>query len=191
MRAIKSACPHTNKSPSVVAVQGLGAHKYYTWVKTKSSPTQQEKSKSLSKSDLIPRRRKIAPTTPESNNAAQSSDPAKTINNASVEVMWLRDLLPRFLPNARIATYSYKSDWRQDVKTNLRKCGEQLLNVLYQHRSSEKVSPLIFARCFYMQLILNTPAQEARRPLIFIGHSLGGLVIKQVRFTSYGPLISP
>ena len=185
-----SACPQTNKTPSVVAIQGLGAHKYYTWVKTKSSPTQQEKSKSLSKSDFIPRRRKITPT-PESNDAAQSSNPAKTGNDGSIEVMWLRDLLPQFLPNARIATYSYKSDWRQDVKTNLRKCGEQLLNILYQHRSSEKVSPLIFAHRFYLQLILNMRAQEARRPLILIGHSLGGLVIKQVRFALYGSPIFP
>ncbi len=127
-----------------MAVQGLGAHKYYTWVKKKSSTTQKEKSKPLSGSDFIPRRCKIAQT-PETNDAAQSSNPAEIINNSSVEVtsvevMWLRDLLPRFFPNARIATYSYESDWRQDVKTNLRECGQQLLNNLYQHRSSEKVS---------------------------------------------------
>lgn len=54
--------------------------------------------------------------------------------------MWLRDLLPGFVPHARIATYSYESDWRTaNVKTSLRKCGEQLLNVLHQNRSSEKV----------------------------------------------------
>lgn len=54
--------------------------------------------------------------------------------------MWLRDLLPSFIPHARIATYSYESDWRKaEVKTSLRKCGEQLLNVLRQNPSSEKV----------------------------------------------------
>ena len=104
--------------------------------------TQQEKPKPFSRSDFISRRRKIAQT-PELNDVAQSSDAAGTANNASAEVMWLRDLLPRFLPNARIATYSYKSDWRQDVKTNLRECGGQLLNVLYQHRSSEKVNNVL------------------------------------------------
>lgn len=58
--------------------------------------------------------------------------------------MWLRDLLPSCVPHARIATYSYESDWRKaDVKMSLRKCGEQLLNVLYQCRSSEKVSSVI------------------------------------------------
>ena len=121
---------------SVIAVQGLGAHKYYTWVKKKTSATQQENPKPLSRHDLLSRRRKNAETQ-ESNDAEQSS------NIASTEIMWLRDLLPRFLPNARIATYSYKSDWRQDVKTNLRKCGEQFLNVLYQHRSSEKVNSIL------------------------------------------------
>ena len=107
---------------------------------------QQEKPKPLCWFDLIPRRRKIAQTQ-ESTDAAESSNTARKANNASTEVMWLRDLLPPFLPSARIATYSYKSDWRQDVKTNLRKCGEQLLNVLYQCRLSEKVSTLVFARC--------------------------------------------
>ena len=48
--------------------------------------------------------------------------------------MWLQDLLPNLVPNARIASYSYESDWRQDVKTNLRKCGEQLLNILHRNR---------------------------------------------------------
>ena len=46
---------------SIIAVQGLGASPYMTWIKE--------------------------------------------------EVIWLRDLLPAFVPRARIATFSYKSDW--------------------------------------------------------------------------------
>ena len=62
----------------------------------------------------------------------------------TAEIMWLRDFLPDFISNARIATYSYESDWRRaDVKINLRKCGEQLLNVIRQNRSSEKVSRVV------------------------------------------------
>lgn len=139
--ASQSACPHTNKSFSVIAVQGLGADKYYTWVKKKSSAAQQEKSKPFFRTGILTRLRKTAQT-PVSKDTRQSSDIVGTANNATIEVMWPRDLLPRFLPNARIATYSYKSDWRQDVKTNLRKCGEQLLNVLYQSRSNDKVSSI-------------------------------------------------
>lgn len=51
------------------------------------------------------------------------------------DVMWLRDLLPPHFRNARIASYSYKSDWRDHhVKTNLRECANQFLNILHQER---------------------------------------------------------
>ena len=57
------------------------------------------------------------------------------------EVMWLRDLLVPLFKNARIATYSYESDWRdRRVKTSLRKCAEQFLNILKQKRQYENVS---------------------------------------------------
>ena len=74
---------------------------------------QQEKPKPLSWFDLIPRRRKIAQTQ-ESTDAGESSDVARKANNASTEVMWLRDLLPWSCP---VLALSYKSDWRQDVKS--------------------------------------------------------------------------
>ena len=48
------------------------------------------------------------------------------------ECMWIRDLLVPEFKNARIATYSYKSDWRdRTVKTSLRQCAEQFLNILH------------------------------------------------------------
>lgn len=64
-------------------------------------------------------------------------------NNDLKEVMWLRDLLPTCIPNARIATFSYQSDWftyKKDVKTSLRQLGEQLLNVLDLDRKKWNVS---------------------------------------------------
>lgn len=71
---------------------------------------------------FIPRRRKIAHTK-DSTDTAESSDATIKANNVSTELMWLRDLLPQYLPSARIASSSYNSDWRQDVKINFRKCG--------------------------------------------------------------------
>lgn len=66
-----------------------------------------------------------------------------SVDKDSKEVMWLRDLLVPLFPSARIATYSYKSDWRDlDVKTSLRQCAEQFLNVLSQYRQQENVSGL-------------------------------------------------
>ena len=115
---------------SVIAVQGLGANPYYTWVK-KQNPAQQENHPSQKKFLSKALQKAMISHTPGLSDAA-------SIATDTSEVMWLRDLLPSFFPNARIATYSYESDWRKDVKTSLRKCGEQLLNVLYQNRSGEK-----------------------------------------------------
>lgn len=57
--------------------------------------------------------------------------------------MWPRDLLVHEFKNARVATYSYESDWRdRGVKTSLRECGEQFLNILLQHRQHAKVFKL-------------------------------------------------
>ena len=86
---------------SIIAVQGLGASPYYTWVK------------------------KVAKAGGEAE-----------------EVMWLRDLLPAFVPNARIATFSYLSDWytyKKGIKTSIRELGEQLLTALHHDRNSTEV----------------------------------------------------
>lgn len=54
--------------------------------------------------------------------------------------MWPRDLLAPQFQNARIATYSYESDWRdRRVNTSLVECGRQLLEVLLQHRQDANV----------------------------------------------------
>lgn len=57
-----------------------------------------------------------------------------------MEVMWIRDLLVPKFQNARIATYSYKSDWRdRTVKTSLRDCANLFLTEMRQHRQEENV----------------------------------------------------
>ena len=71
----------------------------------------------------------------------------KAANTTEEErVMWLRDLLPDYIPEARIATYSYPSEWfraRSSVRTSLRECGEQFLNVLKVNRQAAGVRQLI------------------------------------------------
>lgn len=127
----------TDGHGSVIAVQGLGAHPYYTWVG--KQPVDQARSRTSSHRkpfDFLRRRRNNA-------QAGVLSDTAQPATDAA-ETMWLRDLLPGLIPHARIATYSYESDWRKaGVKTSLRQCGEQFLNVLHQHRSSENVSTAV------------------------------------------------
>ena len=75
---------------------------------------------------------------------------------------WLRDLLPSLLPRARISTFNYVSDWRMDAPNeSLRNISLKLLSNLNTMAADE-------------------PIRKSPTPLIFIGHSFGGLVIEKV-----------
>ena len=106
-----------------MAVQGLGAHPFYTWVEKDSSKTKPESSKGtrLFRGLLKGKQR--------------DRDSSLSVT----ELMWLRDLLPVKFPNARIASYSYESGWKRGEETNLRRCGDQLLEILLQHRQDPQV----------------------------------------------------
>lgn len=74
--------------------------------------------------------------------------------------MWLRDFLPHQFDRARIMTYGYNSRVIGNASTTtIREFAEQLLETLASHRSHG----------------------DEKRPLIFICHSLGGIVVKEVR----------
>ena len=106
-----------------MAVQGLGAHPFYTWVGKDSLKTKPESSKGtrLFRGILKGKQR--------------DRDSSLSVT----EFMWLRDLLPVKFPNARIATYSYESSWKRGEETNLRRCGDRLLEILLQHRQHPQV----------------------------------------------------
>lgn len=70
-------------------------------------------------------------------------------------------MLPAVVPNARILAYNYESRWHANaLQTRLQLCCESLV-----------------------QSLDNFYGQESKRPILFIGHSLGGLVILYVRIS--------
>jgi hypothetical protein len=54
------------------------------------------------------------------------------------EVMWLQDLLPKDLPNARVMTYGYNSNVVEDASiSSIRDFAKGLLNDLDSYRIEE------------------------------------------------------
>lgn len=86
-------------------------------------------------------------------------------------VNWLKDLLPQALPRAHIRTFNYASGWFKDApKENLRDIASRLLSSLLAERSDSEA---------------NARNSKASQPIIFIGHSFGGLVVQQVMSLLY------
>ncbi|KAJ5005912.1 hypothetical protein K4K57_011473 [Colletotrichum sp. SAR 10_99] len=81
----------------------------------------------------------------------------KSIDKVKPKVHLLRDLLPRAFPTARILSFSYNSDWLVDAPE---KTAQQI-----GHRLAERLA--------------KRRGEALRLPIIFIGHSFGGIVIKQ------------
>jgi len=77
------------------------------------------------------------------------------------EVMWLKHLLPTVVPHARILKFNYDSKYLVNApRESLRSLGERLANTIHNLRAKEE----------------NT----TNRPIIFIGHSFGGIVVQEV-----------
>ena len=81
--------------------------------------------------------------------------------------MWLRDALPQYLPNARIFIYGYDSK-------------------LAGSHSFQNLSDLASRFRASLRVALGSVSRD--RPLIFIAHSLGGLVRKNGRSISQSQL---
>ncbi|KAG0127751.1 hypothetical protein HOY82DRAFT_567417 [Tuber indicum] len=78
------------------------------------------------------------------------------------DVFWLKDLLPGEVPSARILAYGYDADPT--------KMFESASTNMIHHHATTLVTELHFYR---------RKAGEKRRPIVFICHSLGGIIVKR------------
>ena len=77
------------------------------------------------------------------------------------EVMWLKHLLPAVVPHARILKFNYDSKYLVNApRESLRSLGERLANTIRNLRAKEEYT--------------------TNRPIIFVGHSFGGIIIQEV-----------
>ncbi|CZR62799.1 uncharacterized protein PAC_12696 [Phialocephala subalpina] len=75
------------------------------------------------------------------------------------KTLWPTDLLPKHMPEVRVMSYSYRGTYNDAISTaTTYEHGLDLLNWLGD---------------------LRTANYEEERPIIFVGHSLGGIIIKQ------------
>ena len=111
------------------------------------------------------------------------STPASVNQDAkrTKDINWLRDNLPRLLQTntqqkiyPRVMTYGYNADvWMTKSVQEIDVPVNNLLSYLATERSQVRQS---MSTCAVPANLLKDP----ERPLFFVGHSLGGIVIQQV-----------
>lgn len=83
------------------------------------------------------------------------------------DIIWLRDLLPEKIPNSRVMTFQYDSKiWRNKSKASISDTAKQLLECLKNTRPVRDSG-------------LDPDIRVPGRSVVFVAHSLGGIVVKQ------------
>lgn len=93
------------------------------------------------------------------------------------QILWLSQLLPKDLPGARIFSFGYES--APAFSRSVTGIGDSAKGLLYYLKSiTEQVSET--SQVYRAQILTNR--QWPDQPIIFICHSLGGIIVKQVSF---------
>lgn len=86
--------------------------------------------------------------------------PGRVNEKGDREVIWLKDLLPDAIPDIRVLNFNYASNYiLKAPKENLRSIAQRLAQAVYDFRKAD---------------------ETYGRPIIFLGHSFGGVVVEEV-----------
>lgn len=94
--------------------------------------------------------------------------------------LWLRDFLPKVIPQARIMTYGYDAYTHGRKELNDESVYNIARNMLARLASERQRTDVSHDRPVNTWLLI--PKKTENRPIIFIAHSLGGLVLKEVSY---------
>ena len=146
----------TGPTVDIVFVHGLGGHPEKTWTHkgpaSEPAPAQAKEKVTKRSSIRLPFRKKKT--------AAVGTDAGETASPS--ECFWPFDLLAKDQTSARIFTYGYDS------------------STSHFHRGPASKSNLLDHGAGLLQALVSARQDCRGRPLMFIAHSLGGLVVKQV-----------
>jgi hypothetical protein len=108
-------------------------------------------------------------------------DPLKTWTHPN-NTLWLRDLLPKAIAGARVFSFGYDAEVAlTKAKGKIEDFARSLLNHLEAKRSDEVQFSVLESQVYkYFVLAANMLKSLRFRPLIFICHSMGGIVLKKV-----------
>lgn len=150
----------SNNCKSIVFVHGLQGHPRQTWTSVSPSPP----SRALPPARLnneSPSKKiwRIFSRSKRDTLAVKDEAPGDARGKLASDVFWPHDLLPADCPQAQIFTWGYDTDVTKGFKTanhdSLFSHAKNLLAALERER-------------------------QVGRPLIFVAHSLGGIVVKEV-----------
>lgn len=139
----------------VVFIHGLGGHPRNTWTYNGD-----QKSSKGEGSQNTPKKSSFRSVFGKSKKTKGNNEPIDEPTAVSPDCFWPEDLLARDFPNIRILTYGYDSN----VTHYLKGAANQM--TITQHART------------LLQKLVDERVDQPNRPLIFVAHSLGGLLVK-------------
>jgi hypothetical protein len=106
-----------------------------------------------------------------------NGDARQTWKDRTTGKLWLQDFLPNAIPDSRIMTFGYDSAFV--FGSSMAGLDDFALDLLDRIRATRQSEVLA---CNLLCSRYPDNFQAKNRPLVFICHSLGGIVVKKVRF---------